>query len=281
MEDLTPITGETPAEALEAAAVAPEEKPWLAPYEDIVGFRKEAFEKFDKEKERGVIKSYIEMTKKAGSAINIPEEGDTDGWNDVYSKLGRPEAPEQYELPATEGVEQNDDYKAAIQKAAFDNGLSAKQLAAIAKVSDGFIGAANTAQAEANETLNNTRWEKLGWDESTKTENTEIVRRAIAEFEDKAMAGEDDSPLSKLLLNEEGKLGNDPKLIAFAKFLLDKQLDDKGIVHGSPAGGKEEPAPPHGPTTYQFGDSDNSKAGRAYYEKRGFNYATLKYDRAQ
>lgn len=33
----------------------------------------------------------------------LPQEGDADGWNAVYAKLGRPESAEGYELPLPEG----------------------------------------------------------------------------------------------------------------------------------------------------------------------------------
>lgn len=33
----------------------------------------------------------------------LPKEGDADGWNAVYAKLGRPESAEGYELPVPEG----------------------------------------------------------------------------------------------------------------------------------------------------------------------------------
>ncbi|PLR52416.1 hypothetical protein [Chimaeribacter arupi] len=33
----------------------------------------------------------------------LPEEGDADGWNALYAKLGRPESAEGYELPLPEG----------------------------------------------------------------------------------------------------------------------------------------------------------------------------------
>lgn len=68
-----------------------------------------------------ILKSYRELEKSYGTKISIPKDEDSEGWNKLYNKLGRPEKAEEYDFEA------NEDIKAEAQKAFFDAGLSKKQ----------------------------------------------------------------------------------------------------------------------------------------------------------
>ena len=46
-----------------------------------------------------VLKSYKELESRLGSAVTLPAQGDTEGWNKLYGRLGRPEKAEAYSLP--------------------------------------------------------------------------------------------------------------------------------------------------------------------------------------
>ncbi len=42
---------------------------------------------------------------KAGNTVVMPKEGDAEGWNSLYNRLGRPETPEEYKFKLPEGVD--------------------------------------------------------------------------------------------------------------------------------------------------------------------------------
>lgn len=60
----------------------------------------------------------------------IPAEDKTEEWNELYSRLGRPEAPDKYEISFREA---DKPFAATMQKAFFDNGLSQKAAAGLVK----------------------------------------------------------------------------------------------------------------------------------------------------
>lgn len=68
-----------------------------------------------------ILKSYRELEKSYGTKISIPKDEDTEGWNKLYSKLGRPESADKYEFEADEGI------KAEAQKTFFELGLTSNQ----------------------------------------------------------------------------------------------------------------------------------------------------------
>lgn len=53
-----------------------------------------------------IIKSYQNVEKMVGGRVKIPDQEDTDGWNDLYSRLGRPEDKDAYEIEVGENVDE-------------------------------------------------------------------------------------------------------------------------------------------------------------------------------
>lgn len=104
----------------------------------------------------------------------IPAEDKTEEWNELYSRLGRPEAPDKYEISFREA---DKPFAATMQKAFFDNGLSQK-------AADGLVKAWSEMQEEQAKV----------WDERSKAEmeawqqaqgdglakNQELARRGAA-----------------------------------------------------------------------------------------------------
>jgi hypothetical protein len=96
------------AAILGAAAPAPEVPEWAVglPDEDKAWVAKAGHKELPK-----VIGAYRNLERfmgadKAGRGVVIPaNDADADGWQQVYAKLGRPEAPEAYELDKIEGVD--------------------------------------------------------------------------------------------------------------------------------------------------------------------------------
>lgn len=68
-----------------------------------------------------MLKSYRELEKSYGTKISIPKDEDTEGWNKLYNKLGRPESADKYEFEADEGI------KNQVQETFFKAGLSDRQ----------------------------------------------------------------------------------------------------------------------------------------------------------
>ncbi|WP_439813986.1 hypothetical protein [Zavarzinia sp. CC-PAN008] len=64
--------------------------------------------------------------------LRMPVKDDDPAWGDVYSRLGRPEKVDGYELPTVEGMpEVAPEHKAAWLKAAHDAGVTKRQAAAM------------------------------------------------------------------------------------------------------------------------------------------------------
>lgn len=95
-------------------------------------------------------RNMVKLHGRAPDVLAIPEEGDADGWNAVYQRFGRPDAPDNYGYTPPEGMEPNAEYLGEIRKAAFEAGITQKQFEVLAKANDGFVAKALSAkQAEA------------------------------------------------------------------------------------------------------------------------------------
>lgn len=81
-----------------------------------------------------LVKGYVSAQKLIGSKISIPGEKDEAGWNELYGKLGRPEAPEKYQVERpklAEGMQYDEALEKEFVKAAHKIGLSNKQANAL------------------------------------------------------------------------------------------------------------------------------------------------------
>lgn len=74
-------------------------------------------------------KSYIELQSKAGSdpeyLLKLPKDGAIG--DEVFNKLGRPEAADKYSVPQVEGFSFNDDFVGQARQSLHKSGLSDKQ----------------------------------------------------------------------------------------------------------------------------------------------------------
>ena len=90
-----------------------------------------------------VVQSYQNLEKAVGKdRYSIPAAEDADGWNDLYNKLGRPETPDNYKLPADS--ELGTWFKSEAHKA----GLTQSQAETLFKAYDEMSGGIN-AESEA------------------------------------------------------------------------------------------------------------------------------------
>lgn len=91
--------------------------PSLTPYQDLIG----------------LAKSHVHAQKMIGrDKIPVPGKDATDDdWNTVYSKLGRPEAPDKYDLKLPEGVKPDDPHAMALKAMAHKAGMNPRQLQSV------------------------------------------------------------------------------------------------------------------------------------------------------
>lgn len=84
-----------------------------------------------------LIKSYtnLENMLNANDRLFLPaDDNDEKGWNEVYTKMGRPARPEDYKFEdMAEGHKRNEDVSKWFKDMAFKNGLSQKQAASLEK----------------------------------------------------------------------------------------------------------------------------------------------------
>ena len=73
----------------------------------------------------------VNSQKMLGGRIPIPQSDDKDGWNEVYTKLGRPEDANGYEIKAPEGVQLADNLQDWFKQAAHESNLTKSQANAL------------------------------------------------------------------------------------------------------------------------------------------------------
>ena len=96
----------------------------------------------------GLAKSYVHAQKMIGvDKLPLPGKSATDEeWNNVYERLGRPNAPTEYDFESVEGFADPD--LATFKQIAYDTGLNGKQAERMAKA----FAEAATQEGQARET---------------------------------------------------------------------------------------------------------------------------------
>lgn len=172
-------TGQQPA----APAPTGGEQPWYSTIQDesIRGYA----ELKGWKDPSAAIDSYRNLEKLRGvpehELLRMPKEGDQDAWGQFYSRLGRPETPDAYELPVPDG----DDGAFAGEAAKWmhEAGLSKSQAHKLAEMNNQFI-TAQVTQYEANLAAQQDREMgelKTEWG-SAYDQNVEIARRGAKQF---------------------------------------------------------------------------------------------------
>jgi len=215
---------QAPAKA-EAAVSAPE---WLSDIDESLKGDK-SLHKFSGEKwKENLAKSYVELEKKLGSTVQVPKEGASEEeWGKFFSKIGRPDSPDKYELPG----EIADEVKAVVAKEAFKNGVTPKQLqsviAALQQGGQAQMAKADEAVQKEYETAVSTLKSEYGNDFDS---NVQLAAKALHGL----------FPNGSAAILEKS-LGNDPRLIRDL-VALGKRLGEDGIVKGeAPAAKKSHP----------------------------------------
>ncbi|KAA5932327.1 MULTISPECIES: hypothetical protein [unclassified Pantoea] len=153
----------------------------------------------------------------------LPEEGDAEGWGNVWSKLGRPENAEGYELPVPEG--DSGEFAGAASSKMFELGVSKKQAQGIAEWY-------NSQQALAIEQVHQQR-------EQQATENIAAIRKEWGNNFDSNVAVANKAisaylaPEAIQALKESG-LGSNPHFVkAFHK--IGQSLSEAKVINGEPS----------------------------------------------
>lgn len=176
-----------------------------------------------------VLKGYHEAQKMIGSTIRVPkEDAKPEEWEAFYTKLGRPEKPEKYDLKAEDGNRIDKTVLDAFRQIAHENGLTTKQAQAMLDTMNDIDG---IKAREAEKTLaNDLAALKEEWGGAFDRKIV-LAQRAVKEF-----AGPD----MVKMLNDSG-LGNHPAMIRFMAAIGDYLAEDgtiSGDVRGS--GSKED-----------------------------------------
>ncbi|MFT4271819.1 MAG: hypothetical protein QM578_12470 [Pantoea sp.] len=153
----------------------------------------------------------------------LPEEGDTEGWSNLYAKLGRPESADGYELPVPEG--DSGEFAGAAAGRMFELGISKSQAQGIAEWY-------NTQQAQAIEQYQQQQAQK-------NTENVAAIRKEWGNNFDANLAVANKAvsvylpPEAIAALNETG-LGSNPHFVkAFLK--IGQSLSEAKVINGEPS----------------------------------------------
>ena len=206
--------------------------------------------------------SYLELETAMGGRVKIPEADDAEGFGKLYDQLGRPEAPDKYEIEFPEKLQLSDGVKAAIKNAAHEAGLNQQQTAKVVAAPLNAILAEADVQNKEVAALNAERWTnyKVEWGESKTKENIELAKRAIRE-----------NPEFKDIITEEA-VESDPIFVAVMSRMQRKAMDDSLVTGSQSTEGEYTPEYPGSPGMYSDGESEDAKKARAWFTKRGHKY---------
>ena len=214
------ITSEVEAvestEAVEETVEEVAEKSWRDELpDDLQGIK--TLEKF--KDVSGLAKSYVETERYFEGAVRIPDEkASTEEWERYYTKLGRPEQPDGYELEKAElpeGMSYDDNFEKAFLNKAHNAGLNNKQVSELydwwnSTSKDMYV----EGQVESENTIQRAEIElRADWGRQY-DEKLAGVQRLVDKYADSA---------DKQYLEESG-VGNNPGLARF----LDRLAKDFG-----------------------------------------------------
>lgn len=195
-----------------------EETHWLG---DLV--ENPAVSKFKDKEPTDLAKSYIEAQSLiGGEKLAIPKEEDSELWNDVWNRLGRPEEPDGYELD-TDRLEDSlmdDEALSKVKEVAHEKGVTNDQFQTLVNT---YLDITN----EKNETFRNETQRKMEEDiEGLKKEwgGAFDERSKVAQKAYNTLVGDNEALKAKM---EQG-LGNDPDIVKMF-YKIGSQLSEDAI----------------------------------------------------
>lgn len=182
-----------------------------------------------------IAKSYVETKSMIGADKMLrPSEKWTDKeYNDFYTQLGRPDAPDKYSMPEVQMPEglKVDDTKIAERKALYHKaGLSDKQAKALIEADLTFVKSSYEADKQSTESAKMTAESSLKQEWGDKYQaNIELARSVVAKF--------GDDQFTQYI--EQSGLGNDPRLIKMlakaGQGLMEDRATGKGTTEIAPS----------------------------------------------
>jgi hypothetical protein len=233
MSEQTDGSQPTPPVDQTAATTAPPQP--VAPVDWSAHIPKEyASEKFwEPVKGKGldtVLKNYAEAQKMIGGSIRLPSEKDkpeeaSKKLSDIYTKLGRPEAPDKYDLKTDVGIALDEQALAGFKQTAHKIGLNSKQAQELLDYYGGMIKQA-LAQRENGVKAG---MEQLSehWGRHTE-KNVALSQRALTQLIKEEFPDDAETVLKEL---EATGLGNNPALVRlFAR--MGAAMQEDGLITG-------------------------------------------------
>ncbi|WBG90024.1 hypothetical protein N5580_13105 [Pantoea piersonii] len=154
---------------------------------------------------------------------SLPEEGDAEGWGNVWNRLGRPETAEGYELPVPEG--DSGEFAGAASGKMHELGLSKSQAQGIAEWY-------NSQQSQMVEQFNQQR-------EQQATENVAAIRKEWGNNFDTNVAVANKAvsaylPAEAIAALKDSGLGTNPHFVK-AFFKIGQSLSEAKVINGEPS----------------------------------------------
>jgi hypothetical protein len=114
--------------------------------------------------------------------LKLPEKPDDPGWNDVYTRLGRPEKPEAYELPVPDG-HGDPEFAKGIAEVMHKHGVPKGAAQALAQFNNDYVGKLVEAHERQLAEKSAAELSQLKSEWGAKyDENAELSKRAAREF---------------------------------------------------------------------------------------------------
>ena len=180
----------------------------------------QSFDSVDK-----LAKSYVHARKMIGADPNqmlqLPKEGDEDGWNQVYNRLGRPEEADGYDFDLGDGEQSPDvaDFKNVAHQLGLTNDQAKTMLGIYNQISENDLAEEQEQFEQMNvEYLQNIQKE---WGDDF-NKNSELARRAFQNFASEELMD---------VMKETG-LSNHPEVLkTFAR--IGQVLSEDSILPGT------------------------------------------------
>lgn len=162
-------------------------------------------------------KSYVHAQKSLGSRIPLPDPNNVEAMNEIYTKLGRPESPDKYQIERREGLDYNEAVEQKMLEQAHRLGLNNAQASELVNwATEDHIASINALREGAEKAL------KQEWG-TAYDKNVAVAQRGLREFADDELID---------LINSTG-LGNHPALIRMAHKIGAALSEDSAIGEGA------------------------------------------------
>ncbi len=175
-----------------------------------------------------LVKGYSELEKFKGVAsgdhLVFPENAeDVEGWNKIYSKLGKPETADKYEFKNETGVEIGDELMSAFKEFAHKENYTQKQLAGAVQFQLEAVKASEEISAQQSQERKDSNIEAMKdrWKDKYDTTQTKI--NAIAE------------KLQVKSFLEEMGIDKEPEIVNMLLTIANSDSEDNLNPDGAPA----------------------------------------------